>query len=73
MAQPKRPIRTTTGTRMTKLLTAAEAAKLLHVSKRTVLRLLDEDVLPRTRIGRKGVRVTEHAVLAYLNSPERRL
>ena len=48
-----------------KLLTVAEVAELMRVSKMTVYRLVHGGDLPAVRVGR-SFRVPEHAVHEYL-------
>src|SRR5690606_40591362 len=52
------------------LLTATEAAKLLGVSRPTLIRYLDEGRLPSTKTGRDRRVLTAH-VLAYITERDR--
>lgn len=56
------------------MLTTGEVAKLFHVSAQTVINWLDQGRMPYERIGRGPRRLTEEAVLRYVEeigiSPE---
>ena len=54
---------------LTPLLTVPEVAACLHVSTRTVRRLIDSKVLQVIRIGR-AVRVSEEALKAFLTGED---
>jgi excisionase family DNA binding protein/PAS domain S-box-containing protein len=57
-----------------KMLTTGEVAKLFHVSAQTVINWLDQGRMPYERIGRGPRRLTEEAVMRYVEeigiSPE---
>ncbi len=50
-----------------KLLTVAEVAAILRLSKMTVYRMVNSGVLPALKVGR-SVRVPEHVVDEYLRN-----
>lgn len=50
-----------------KLLTVAEVAAILRLSKMTVYRMVNSGALPALKVGR-SVRVPEHVVHEYLRS-----
>jgi excisionase family DNA binding protein len=49
------------------LLTVAEVAAAARVSKMTIYRLIDADVLPCSRVGRRTFRIPRQAALDLLN------
>jgi len=55
---------------LTPLLTVAEVAIYLHVSTRTVRRLIDSKELQAIRIGR-AVRVSEEALTCFLTHDDK--
>jgi len=57
MSGPKLP-----GAPRRTLLTAAEVAEILHVSTRSVRRLIKDGKLPIVRVGRRAVRIRPEAV-----------
>jgi excisionase family DNA binding protein len=50
-----------------KLLTVAEVAAILRLSKMTVYRMVNSGALPALKVGR-SVRIPEHVVDAYLRN-----
>ena len=50
-----------------KLLTVAEVASILRLSKMTVYRMVNSGALPALKVGR-SVRVPEHVVHEYLRN-----
>lgn len=48
-----------------KLLTVAEVAKIMRLSKMTVYRMVNSGALPALKVGR-SIRVPEHVVDEYL-------
>lgn len=55
------------------MITTGEAAKILHVSPRTVARIVDAGEIPSVRYGRLGNRmVSKRDVLAFLDKSSQR-
>ena len=50
-----------------KLLTVAEVAAILSLSRMTVYRMVNSGTLPALKVGR-SVRIPEHVVVEYLRS-----